>query len=674
MNHVRSVVRIRTTDEQAARRFRPELQGLRALAVALVVVYHVWFNRVSGGVDVFFLISGFLITGQLFRAAQRGPIQFRPMWGRQIARLLPAAATVLLATAIAGALLLPEARWLQTVREIVASAVFLENWRLTADAVDYAAQHNTASVVQHFWSLSIQVQFYVVWPLLVALVAMVAGRGRQRLRSHLTLTLLGVFVASLVFSVALTITNQPLAYFHSLTRVWEFALGGLLALGIDAIVLAPRLRVVLGWVGVLGLLSCGMVLQVGSVFPGYAALWPTVCAGLVLLAGATGCRHGADRFLSTRTMRYLGDISYSLYLWHWPLLLFVLVAADRETVGLGGGALIIAGSLVLAMLTYHLVEEPVRRARLGVGGQYRVGAVSLIVVLMAAGVWQFVAVVRAGPVAVIGGPDHPGASALLADFSYSGAPEVSALPPMVAVAEDWARMDDWECTPLPAFPALDRCDQPVESPTRRIVLVGDSHAQQYAAALIPIAEERGWQLTSIARGACPFSTASEVDPEDQDCVAWNEAAAEEIAHLRPDAVFTLATRDVRAGLTEQTPPGFVEQWRRMNDLGIPVLAVRDNPRFDHSPPECLQQLGRGAQECGVARDEVLAPVPPYALLPQVPANVRFLDFSDLLCDDRFCPAEVGNVLVYMDSNHVSASYTASMAPMIGQRIDAEMGW
>src|SRR4051794_16279211 len=153
-------------DTERARRFRPELQGLRALAVLLVVAYHVWFGRVSGGVDVFFVISGFLITGQLFRAAARGRLRFRPMWARQAARLLPAAFTVLVVCAIAGALLLPEARWQQTLHELFASAVFLENWQLAADSVDYAAQHNTQSVVQQFWSLSVQVQFYVVWPLL----------------------------------------------------------------------------------------------------------------------------------------------------------------------------------------------------------------------------------------------------------------------------------------------------------------------------------------------------------------------------------------------------------------------------------------------------------------------------------------------------------------------------
>ena len=158
------------------RRFRPELQGLRALAVFLVVVYHVWLGRISGGVDVFFLISGFLITGQLYRARSRGGIEFRPMWGRMIKRLFPATLTVLAAVIVLSLVLLPEYRWFQTIREVVAAALYAENWQLAADSVDYFAQHNAASLVQHFWSLSIQGQFYVVWPLLVALVGLVAVR------------------------------------------------------------------------------------------------------------------------------------------------------------------------------------------------------------------------------------------------------------------------------------------------------------------------------------------------------------------------------------------------------------------------------------------------------------------------------------------------------------------
>jgi peptidoglycan/LPS O-acetylase OafA/YrhL len=643
---------------------------LRALAVGLVVVYHVWINRVSGGVDVFFLVSGFLLTGQLLRAAERGPLHLGRRWSRMVLRLLPAAMTVLLGTMVAAAALLPSGRWNQTVREVVASALFLENWQLAADSVDYAARNNVASVVQHFWSLSIQVQFFVVWPLLVALVALVArGATTRLLHTQLTLATLGVFVASLTFSIALTDANQPLAYFHSLTRLWEFALGGLLALWIDRVTWRRTVRVLLGWTGVVGLLVCGLVLQVGSLFPGYAALWPTGCAALVLVAGTTGSRYGIDRLLASRPAQYLGDLSYALYLWHWPVLVLYLVTRDRETVG-PAGAVILGVSLVLALLTHHLVEKPVLSRPIGVRGAYRLGAVGLAVVLLAAAGWQVAATQRAVPVGHVGAVTHPGAQALFGEVPD----RAELLPPPVSVYEDWVRIENWDCAPLARFP-MDACAQPVTgTPERRIVVVGDSHVQQLTGALVPIAQEHNWQLISILRGACPFSTASEVVPDEADCLAWNAAAAGEIADLRPDAVVTLATRNVRVGLTEQTPPGFVEQWSRLAEMDIPVLAVRDNPRFDFSVPDCVQQNGRDTLECGVDRAAVYAAVPPYEELPDVPPNVVFLDLADLVCDATRCPAEIGNVLVYLDDNHLTATYTASMSGLVEEQIIAGLGW
>jgi peptidoglycan/LPS O-acetylase OafA/YrhL len=650
------------------------LQGLRALAVALVVVYHVWFDRVSGGVDVFLLISGFLMTGQLVRAAEGGTLDLPARWSRMVVRLVPSMAVVLVATVVASAVLLPEGRWPQTVREVVAAALFVENWQLAADAVDYAARNNMASVVQHFWSLSIQGQFYVLWPLLVAAIVLsdrsTSRRGEpQRLRMQLTLVTAAVFAVSLLHSIALTATNQPLAYFHTLARLWEFALGGLLALHIDAIRLSPRVRLALGWVGVVGLLVCGAVLPGATVFPGVAALWPTGCAARVLVAGVTGSARGVDRLLACRPVQYVGEVSYPLFLWHWPILVLYLVARGRDQVGLADGLGIIALSFALAVLTHHLVEQPLPRRSVGVRRGYRLGALATAVVLLVAGVWQLDTVRRATLVEQVGADLHPGAVALA-----SGPVDVAELqPPPVTVYEDWVRIEQWDCRPMAGFP-MDVCAQPIEGePARRIVVVGDSHVQQLSGALIPIAQRHGWQLTAIVRGACPFSTASEVVPDDPDCLAWNAAAADEIVQLRPDAVITLASRDVRTGLTEQTPLGFVEQWARLDALGIPVLAVRDNPRFDFSVPDCIQQRGRGAVECGMSREAVYSADPPWTRLADVPPNVTFLDIADAVCDPTTCSGEVGNVLVYLDDNHLTASYATSMSALLESEVLAALG-
>ncbi|MEU3269733.1 acyltransferase family protein [Saccharomonospora sp. NPDC006951] len=664
--------------------YRPELQGLRALAAALVVIYHVWLGRISGGVDVFFLVTGFLITGQLYRATMRGRIELRPMWGRIIKRLLPAVVTVLLATVAIAFVLLPEVRWFQTIKEVVASALFVENWRLAADSADYFAQHDQASLVQHFWSLSIQGQFYLVWPLLVVLVVFVARRAGWSVRKSMFGGLAVVFGISLAYSVWLTTADQPLAYFSSLTRVWEFALGGLLALSIDKISLPKAPRIALGWLGVAGLVSAGLILQVGTVFPGYAALWPTMAAVMVLVAGSTGSVLGADRLLSSRPLGYLGKLSFSLYLWHWPVLLFYSIARDQPEVGLRGGALIIAISLVLAAATFHLVEEPVRRSQIGVTtrwGAYRFGVLALVPVLLAAGAWQLIGQQRASFTLNPDDPVYQGARAVGAPIEGSQPAahgDVPLIPPFAALPDQFDKFEEEDCWLAERNEELVVCtiDPPASAePTKRIVVAGDSHSQQYNAALRPLVEQRGWQVISMGRGACPLSTDSDSLPGDQACMDWNTSVTEEILEMRPDAVLTIGTRDVRVGLTEWTPPGYVAQWRALSDAGIPVVAVRDNPRFDFEPSDCVRNSSTGAlEECGIPRAEMLPEQAPYETLPDVPPGVHFLDFSDYFCPDGMCRPVIGNVLVYLDDNHVTAAYLETMSAVLDEQLEATLGW
>ncbi|MGW4114639.1 acyltransferase family protein [Actinosynnema sp. NPDC004786] len=646
------------------------MQGLRALAVVLVVVYHVWLGRVSGGVDVFFLISGFLVTGQLLRAAERGRIELVPMWGRMVKRLFPAALTVLLVLIAVGVVALPENRWFQTVREVVAAALYLENWQLVADAADYFSQHNEASVVQHFWSLSIQGQFYLVWPLLVVAALWVARRAAVGARSLVAVLLVAAFGGSLAFSVALTAANQPLAYFHSLTRVWEFALGGLLALVVDAVVLRTWARVVLGWLGVVGLVACGLVLKVGSVFPGWVALWPTLCGAAVIAAGASGSRLGADRLLSARPVRYVGDLSYALYLWHWPVLVLYLVARGREEVGLLGGAFVIGLSVTLAVATHHLVESPVRRSAVGEVRAWRahaLGAAAMVPVLVAAFAWQVVSDRKAASYELlVDDNDHPGALARMPDFEYWGSEDATVIPPLVSLRDDFAAIEGSMCRTSPRNPQdLHVCTSPSSAePARRIAVVGDSHMQQYLAALWPIAKERDWQIVSMLKGACPFSTDADAMPGDARCIRWNADLVDELADLRPDLVVANGTRNVRVGLTEHTPDGFVAQWRKLADLGLPVLAIRDNPRFSFSPAECAAANGLDPAACATPRSDLLTPDPPWAAVPDLPPNVSFADFSHYICEDETCPSIIGNVFVYLDDNHLSSTYVSTMAPFV----------
>ncbi|OLR92003.1 acyltransferase family protein [Actinokineospora bangkokensis] len=656
-----------------ARRHRPELQGLRALAVALVVVYHVWLGRVSGGVDVFFVISGFLVTAQLVRAATGPGIRFGAHWARTLKRLVPSSVVVLLSVLVAAVALLPENRWLQTAREIGASALFAQNWQLAYDAVDYYAQNNTASVVQHFWSLAIQGQFHLVWPLLVALVVLVA---RDRPLRALFVVLAVVSAASLAFSALLTAADQPFAYFHSLTRVWEFGAGGLLALLVDRVDLDRRLRVLLGWAGVVALVSCGVAMDVGSRFPGYLALWPVLAACAVVVAGSTGSPHGVDRWLSARPVTYLGDLSFALYLWHWPVLVFYLVVRDRTVVGPLGGGFVIALSLLLAAATHHLVEEPLRRARSSTRRSYALVAAGVVAVLGAATAWNAVVVRDAERFStLVGDRDHPGAIARVPGFEYTGAEDAVLIPSQAVVAKDWPDASAFDCAVKPGTEQLQVCESTwTDTPARTLTIVGDSHMYLWSAGLVEVAKRRNWALDMMVLGGCPYSTRSETYPGDDRCREWTDQVTGELLDRQPDAVVTLATRNARPGRTETTPDGFVERWRQLDDAGITVLAFRDNPRYDSSPSACVALRGRDADACTAARGDIYAETPPYADRADISPNVFFFDFADYYCDALTCPPVIGNVLVHLDDNHLTATFMESMAPIAEEAVLTATDW
>lgn len=648
--------------------FRPEIEGLRALAALLVVVYHVWIGRVSGGVDVFFVLTGFLAVGQLLRAAERGRLDLLGQWGRTLRRLVPAAATVLVCTVAACLVALPETRWAQTIIEVLAAAFFVENWKLAADSVDYYASHDSASVVQHFWSLSIQGQFAVVFPIVVVGALALGGRAGWTPRRAVVAALGVITVLSFAFSVWLTGTDQQLAYFHSLTRVWEFTVGALLALVIERLAPPVGVRLVLGWVGVVGLVACGLVLDVEGGFPGFIATWPVACTVAVLVAGSTGRRFSADGPLRSSAMQYLGRISFPLYLWHWPVLLVTLHLTGRVEPGALLGLAVVAVSLVLAASTRRWVEEPVQRFLSGGRrwADYRLAALFVVPVLVAALCWQGLAFTRAHPSGTVGDPDHPGAAVQMAGYVERGSRDAEPLPPAIHAFEDWVYYQDMGdgCSEVATHPALSRCavvPQPdPKAPT--VAVVGDSNMSQFLGAVIPIARERGWRLEALLKSSCPFSTVSELAPQDEGCAQWNQEAIDFLATTRPDAVVAQATIDVHAGLTERATPEMVESWGRLSDAGIPVLAVRGTPRFDTPPAVCVDRHGRGDPACNVPRSVFYRAEPPLPL--DTPTSVTVLDLADLVCEPAVCPPEIGRVTVYLDERHLTATFAASLAPVV----------
>lgn len=378
------------------RRFRPEIHGLRGLAILVVVLFHLFGQgRVSGGIDVFLAISGFLFTGMLLReaAVSGGRIDLGRYFGRLARRLLPPAMVVIAVVAVAGWWLLSPLRHAQLAQEVRATVLYYENFELIWSQLAYEAAGPETSPLQHFWSLSVQGQFYLVWPLVAITAVWLARRLRTSAAVMMTRLTGAVLVLSFGFAVWMRSYDVDVAYLHTGTRFWELALGGLLALIIGGVTFPDgwRWRWSAGWIGVALLVSCGFVLDGAQLFPGPLALWPLLAMVLIVLSavpdGGVPCRWSAERWLSTRSMRWVADHAYGLYLWHWPLLIFVLELGDRDRVSLTGALAILGGSLVLAWLTRRLVELPFERLE-GVGWRgVAIGALALTLGAGGAGAW-----------------------------------------------------------------------------------------------------------------------------------------------------------------------------------------------------------------------------------------------------------------------------------------------
>ncbi len=539
------------------RRFRWEVEGLRAVAALLVAIYHVWFGRVSGGVDVFFVIAGFMITNTLLGHLRRhGRVDIGRYIGRLMQRLIPNAVLVLVLVSIATWLFIPVTRRDEVFGEIAASALYYENWELARRSVDYLDRDFTNSPVQHFWAMSIQGQFYLLWLALFVVLLKVGPAAAARRR--ITIVMIILVVGSLSFSVWFTGVNQPTAYFHTGARVWEFGIGGLLALSMPWWpVLSRRWSWSLGWIGLLAIVSCGALLTVGTSFPGWIALWPVTGAALILFAGHTDARWSASALLSSGPLVRLGSVSYALYLWHWPLLVFVLVLTGRDEVGLLLGLSIIAASIALSFASTHFVERPVRSMKVDARGAWSLPLIAALVIapVAAAGYAASAFSSRPAAMAIDLEPDRfpaaaaagPDAASLTSDNTEVPVPSIASAP------DDVPPVYDQGCHVSPTEDELASCEYGDPAADRTMVLVGGSHSAQWQPALAAIAERQGWRLLSATKSGCRPGTHlvtvekdhienADIDPgEAESCRAWNAESSTWIAEEDPDLVVLTST-------------------------------------------------------------------------------------------------------------------------------------
>ncbi|WP_439901632.1 acyltransferase family protein [Microbacterium azadirachtae] len=656
--------------------YRRDIDGLRAVAILLVVVYHVWIGRVSGGVDVFLMISAFFLTGSFVRRMDAGrPLAVGSFLLSRFRRLMPAAAVVLAAALGACWLLLPESAWPQLWKEGWASLGYVQNWVLAADGVDYYAHDSAlASPLQHFWSLSVQGQVFVLWPVLFLLGAMIVRWTRTSASSVMAVLFGLVFAGSLVFSVWETADQQTFAYFDTRARLWEFAAGSLLALALPHVRLPRIVRAVMGWIGLLGLIVCGMVIDVRGGFPGYLALWPIVSAALVIFAGTRPRDEhpelrdfGPGRFLAARPVLALGRDAYALYLVHWPILILWLTVRERPQASFLDGLAIIVLSLILARLVTMLVERPLRLPAGERGRPWRnVAVIALCIALVAAVLapWQAITTAKAEAQKAAYAALYTGAAG--GDTAADGK-DVPLIPvPGAGDRERWSRLDEPCAGDFASEIAVvqESCTQTTDAAKAKhlVVVIGDSHANQFSGALRPVADERGWGVVMLMRPWCSLETHEEGSDLANYCDDWQRDATAHVLAMRPDALFTIITAATPDTPDERLIEGASDTVDRFLAEGIRVFGVRDNPR---SAVDNRYECAVERHPCDFPVEQALAPENPAASLSD---RIGLIDFTPWICPHGLCLTEMGHVAVYLDTNHLSYPFVHSLAPALSRQL------
>ncbi|PJI94259.1 acyltransferase family protein [Luteimicrobium subarcticum] len=680
----------------AHRGFRPDIEGLRAVAIGTVLLFHAGVSFVPGGfigVDIFFVISGFLITGLLVREVERsGRVSLSRFYARRARRLLPASALTLSVTALLSWIFMSFVDWRQVGGDIMSASLYVVNWRLAGQAVDYLAEGQAASPVQHFWSLAVEEQFYIVWPLVLLVVAWIARRRGLRVRPLMGIGLAIIVVPSLAFSVVETANHPAAAYFVTTTRLWELGVGGLVAVGAGLWTRLPRtVGFAVGWAGLATLVLGALLLRSTTPWPSAWALVPTLGAAAVIVGGA-GAITGANRLLTWRPFVWIGGISYSLYLWHWPLL--VIAGAAWGELGAKKSLLVVAVSFIPAYLSLKLVENPFRRSRRisESTGLTLSLAVNLTAAGVVAGLLLILAVPSSGTAGAAAGPvgaasltvtsaSTPSRSATVAP-TVDGVKVVDSVPSMTPMPQD--ATDDVPsaygrgCQTDVDSDKVTYCDYGDPKGTVDMVVAGDSKMLQWADVLDRIGKAEHWKIRTVTKSACGFSSAvlSQAGKPYDTCTSWNKQVLADVLADKPDvllvsqgAKFGTAPDGTtgKAGLAE----GLATSWEAVQKNGTQVIALLDNPtpqmpEKDAEVYKCVADHLDDLSACAFGRKAGLAAsgAPAMEAAAEQVKGVKVLDMTNVFCNDSKCPAVIGGALVYRQGSHLTDTYALSLEDVL----------
>jgi len=608
-----------------------QIQGLRALAALLVTLFHAkWVSGGFIGVDIFYVISGFLITGLLIREIERtGTINFKEFYARRFKRLLPTSFFVLAITAVFSWLLIPATMRSSLGRDIIAAGLYVSNYLFAWWQADYQNLDATPSPVIHYWSLAVEEQFYLLWPLLILLFFVVATKLKKKIA--LTVLVAAVTALSFVFSIYQTETSPIWAFYSLPTRAWELGLGALLVL------LPPiKTKKLVGLIGFVFVIASAFIFNETTAFPGLNAVLP-VLGTVMLIATINSWPPFLNDVANSRLFQWLGEISYPLYLWHWPLLVLPSTYFARP-LAVYERIIAIFATIVLADLTHRFIEEPFRKKKILPTLVFKQSAVITLVSVLI------------GTIII---------------FTSSDRINVSGINGAVSLAQIKARPLVYEdgCHANYAETKSDACEYAELDSQKTMVLYGDSHAAQWFPALAEIASRSGYKLVSLTKSACP---SVDVVRSDQGafkmsrCKKWREDSIQRIMKMKPDVLVMSSFQYFAQPRQFQDRDKWWDDGQRkllaqVKNASPNLIYLTDTPHPARDIPACL--TNNSISECNKTERSKNLSI----------SGFEVIDPNSWLCS-RTCPAVKDGVVAYRDASHISVDIAIALIPRLTQAL------
>ena len=677
-------------DEAGSRGFRPDVEGMRAIAIVAVLLCHAGVPFLAGGyvgVDVFFVISGFLITRLLLAEMEgKGTVSLRGFYARRAKRLLPLSALLLAVVGVLSIAIFSPLRATETSGDIISSALYVANWHFAAQSVDYFAQGLEPSPVLHLWSLAIEEQFYLVWPgMMLAVTWWFRKRGRK-VRPILMLTVVLVFAASLLTGILLTDSTPAAAYFSTFGRAWELALGAMLAL-LGVVKLRRGLAAAIGWLGLAAIVYASLAFDAMTPFPGVAALVPTLGTAALILAGSSlyAQRAGAPAWLlSLPPVRHVGRVSYSWYLWHWPFLIFA--AALFGELSVAAGLAVVALAWVPSVASHWLLEDPVRRARSLSRLPNR--ALLLGAACTAVAVFSGVLVKNLQPTFHTAAVSEVKGAAALPEQPEPQQTAAAVRPNPLRARADRSRVFYDGCLVGIDGTNSNRCLYGDPDGGRTVILFGDSHAMQYFAPLEMLAEEHHWRLIALTKAECSPGEvrirSMVADREYSQCDVWRESALNRIEEsgdddkvtvvMSGDTAYTAYNQDGEElsgdENAEALQEGYEKTLKRIQDAGPRTVVIRDTPASSSDVPSCVSEDLQNLDACAFKQPREWDRE--FDQRAAAGSGAHLIDLTAEICPGELCRAVIGDALVYRDKSHLTATFARTLTPWIASGL-AEAG-